>query len=143
MTIKRVVTTAAVFLAFVVTISANAGTAAAEPDLPACQTNPWRSEVVQQFDEGSWGYLYRIIWCVEGTQVRWAVPEVVPVLPDASECTWTGTKANSLAPLPNDDEWLGFNMGWFTCPDTGDDYPWGIVLVRPDGTSDILDQGTA
>jgi hypothetical protein len=52
MTIKRMVTTIAAFLAFVAMTSTNAGTAA-EPDLPLCQTNRWRSEVVQQFDEGS------------------------------------------------------------------------------------------
>jgi hypothetical protein len=53
MTIKRMVTTIAAFLAFIAMTSTNAGTAAAEPDLPLCQTNRWRSEVVQQFDEGS------------------------------------------------------------------------------------------
>jgi hypothetical protein len=102
--------------------------------------------VVHEFSEGSWGYLYRIIWCVEGTQVTWAVPDVVPVLPDDSDCTWVETKVESLAPVPGSDNWLGFNMGWFSCPDgdgTIDDYPWGIIHVHPDGTSDIQDQGTA
>jgi hypothetical protein len=146
MTIKRMVTMIGVFLTFIVMTSVNAGAAAAEPELPPCQTNPWRSAVVQEFSEDSWGYLYRVIWCVEGAQITWAVPEVVPILPDDSDCTWKGPLENSLGPASNSDNWLGFNMGWFSCP-AGDgmtnDYPWGIVHVRPDGTSDIQDQGTA
>lgn len=143
MTIRRMIMTVAVFLAF---IAAPSATTAAEPDLPACQTNPWRSVVVHEFTEGSWGYLYRVIWCVEGAQVRWAVADVVPVLPDDSDCTWMDSKVNSLKPMPNSASWLGFNMGWFSCPgDDGsvDDYPWGIIQVRPDGSSAIQDQGTA
>jgi hypothetical protein len=146
MTIKRMGITIAIFLAFIVVPSATAVTAAAEPDLPACQTNPWRSVVVHEFDEGSWGYLFRVIWCVEGTHVKWAVSDVVPVVPDDSDCTWVESKVNSLKPVPNSDNWLGFSMGWFSCPSPGgsvDDYPWGIIHVRPDGTSAIQDQGTA
>lgn len=146
MTIKRMVTTIGVFLTFIVMTSVHAGAAAAEPELPPCQTNPWRSAVVQEFEEGSWGYLYRVIWCVEGSQIRWAVPEVVPILPDDSDCTWKGPLENSLGPVSNSDNWLGFNMGWFSCPAGGgmtNDFPWGIVHVHPDGTSDIQDQGTA
>lgn len=146
MTIKRMVTTIGVFLAFIVVTSANAGTAAAEPELPPCQTNPWRSAVVQEYSEGSWGYLYRVIWCVEGNRITWAVPDVVPILPDDSDCTWKGPLENSLGPASNSDNWLGFNMGWFSCPTGGamnNDFPWGIIHVRPDGTSDIQDQGTA
>lgn len=144
MAINRTVTTIAIFFVFIVMALANARSASAEPDLPPCQTDPWRSEVVHEFREGSWGYLYRIIWCVEETQVKWAVSEVVQVLPDSSDCTWMGTKVDSLAPVPNSDNWLGITMGWFSCPNgdtTPDDYPWGIIHVRPDGTSDIQDQG--
>jgi hypothetical protein len=146
MTVKRIVTAIAVFLAFIAMTSANVGAAAAEPDLPPCQTNPWRSEVVQEFSEGSWGYLYRLIWCVEDTQITWVVADVVPVLPDDSDCTWNGPLENSLGPVPNSDNWLGFTMGWFSCPTadgTNNDFPWGIIHVRPDGTSDIQDQGTS
>lgn len=146
MTIKRMVTTIGVFLAFILVTSANAGAAAAEPELPSCQTIPWRSAVVQQFSEGSWGYLYRVIWCVEGTQITWAVPDVVPILPDDSDCTWKGPLANSLGPVAGSGNWLGFNMGWFSCSTadgTNNDFPWGIIHVRPDGTSDIQDQDTA
>jgi hypothetical protein len=145
MTIKRIVATIAVLLTFVAVTSASTG-AAAEPDLPDCQTNPWQSQVVHQWKTGSWGYLYRVIWCVEGARVKWAVPDVVPVLPDDSDCTWMESKVNSLKPEPNSDNWLGFTMGWFSCPSavgTVDDYPWGIIHVSPDGTSDIQDQGTA
>jgi hypothetical protein len=146
MTVRSTITAIGVFLAFVLATSANAGTAAAEPNLPPCQTNPWRSEVVHEFDEGSWAYLYRVIWCVEQNRVTWAVSDIVPVLPDDSDCTWMGTKAESLAPDQNSGDWLGFTMGWFSCPGNGgtvDDYPWGIIDVRPDGTSHIQDHGTA
>ena len=146
MTIKRIVTIIGAFLALIVTTSVNAGGAAAEPELPSCQTNPLRSAVVQQFSEGEWGYLYRVIWCVEGTQITWAVADVVPILPDDSDCSWKGPLDNSLAPMPDGDGWLGFNMGWFTCPTadgTTNDFPWGIIHVRPDGTSVIQDQDTA
>lgn len=143
MTVKRMAITIAVFLAFLTMTSANAGAAAAEPDLPPCQTNPWRSVVVHEFSAGSWGYLYRLIWCVENTQIKWVVPEVVPVLPDDSDCTWMGTKAESLKPVTNSDSWLGFNMGWFSCPGTPGDYPWGIIRVASNGTSVIQDQDTA
>lgn len=146
MTIKRMVTMIGVFLAVVVGASANAGTAAAEPELPVCQTDPWRSEVVHEFSDGEWGYLYRIIWCVEQTQVTWAVADVVPVVPDGSDCTWMNTKAESLEPLDGTGNWLGFHMGWFSCANndaTTDDYPWGIIHLRPDGTSVIQAQGTA
>jgi hypothetical protein len=146
MTIKRMVTTVAVFLAFVAMTSASAGTAAAEPDLPQCQTNPWRSEVAHEFREGSWGYFYQLTWCVEDARITWVVPEVVPVLPDNSDCTWMETKAESLKPVPNSDSWLGFNMGWFSCPSgdgTVEDYPWAMILVAPDGASYIHAQGTA
>jgi len=144
MTVKRIAV--AVFLTLVTMASANAGTAAAEPDLPACQTEPWRSVVVHEFSAGEWGYLYRLIWCVENRQIKWVVSDVVPVLPDASDCTWMGTKAESLRPVTNSDTWLGFNMGWFSCPGGGgttDDYPWGIIHVASDGTSGIQDQDTA
>lgn len=143
MTVKRMAIIITVFLAFSTMISTSAGTAAAEPDLPPCQTEPARSVVVHEFSEGSWGYLYRLIWCVENTQIKWVVPEVVPVLPDSSDCTWMGTKAESLKPVTNSDSWLGFNMGWFFCPRTPDDYPWGIIHISPDGTSFIQDQDTA
>ena len=143
---KRTATTIAVLLAAVAATAVNTGTATAEPDLPACQTVPWRSEVAQQFSAGRWGYLYRLIWCVEQGKITWAVPEVVPVLPDASDCTWQGPLEDSLKQEPNSDNWLGFDMGLFVCPaggGTDGDYPWGIIHIRPDGTSSIQDQGTA
>jgi hypothetical protein len=143
MTIKRLVTTITALLAFIVVTSANAGTAAAEPELPPCQTTPWQSDVAHEFSTGSWGYLYRVIWCVEETQTIWAVSDVVPVLPDDSDCTWMETKAESLKPMANSDTWMGFHMGWFSCPDGTDEYPWAIITVSPDGTSTIQDQGTA
>jgi hypothetical protein len=146
MTRNRITTTIGVFLAFVAVSLTNAGTSAAQPTLPSCQTDPLRSDVVQEFKEGSWGYLYRVIWCVQGTQITWAVPEVIPILPDDSDCTWKGPLANSLGPVPNSGNWLGYNMGWFACPAAGGtdfDFPWGIIHVRPDGTSDIQAQGTA
>jgi hypothetical protein len=83
---------------------------------------------------------------VENTHITWVVPEVVPVLPYHSDCTWMKTEAESLKPVANSDNWLGFNMGWVSCPSgdrTADDYPWGIILVAPDGTSYIHAQGTA
>lgn len=146
MNIKRIATTAVVFLACVVVSSTTAGGAAAEPELPPCQSNPFRSEVVHEYKDGSWGYLYRLIWCVEGAQITWAVADVVPVLPDTSNCTWQGPLEDSLRPAPNGDDWIGFNMGSFTCPTSGGmdaDFPWGILHIRPDGTSAIQDQDTA
>lgn len=146
MTTRRVVTSVVVFLAFFAMSSAYAGTAAAEPELPPCQTSPSRSEVVHEYEEGSWGYLYRLIWCVEGARITWAVADVVPVLPDSSECTWNGPLENSLRPAPNGDDWIGFNMGSFSCPAPGGmdaDFPWGILHIRPDGTSAVQDQDTA
>jgi hypothetical protein len=144
MIIKRIVMTISVFLTFLAVISTGAGTAAAEPDLPACQTTPWRSEVVQQWETGSWGYLYRVIWCVEDATIKWAVSDIVPVLPDDSNCTWGGMSKQDLGPVGGSDSWTGFSMGWFSCPDpTDNDYPWGIVMIHPDGTSEIPGQGTA
>jgi hypothetical protein len=143
---RRIVATIAVFLSFVVVTSVNAVPAGAEPELPPCQTTPWSSEVVHEFSAGEWGYLYRLIWCVEGAKIKWAVPDVVPVLPDASDCTWKGPLENSLKPVPNSENWLGFAMGWFSCPPAGGtegDYPWGIIHIRPDGTSSVQDHGTA
>ena len=145
MNIKRIVTTIFV-LALIVGMAITPGTAAAEPELPQCQTNPLRSAVVQESSEGSWGYLYRVIWCVENARITWAVPDVVPILPDDSDCVWKGQVDNSLEPMPNSTGWLGFNMGWFSCPAAGgmtNDFPWGIIHVRPDGTSAIQDQDTA
>jgi hypothetical protein len=144
--IKRIFTVIATFVTFMTAITAGAGTAAAEADLPECQTVPWRSQVVQQWNTGSWGYLYRIVWCVERSTITWAVPEIVPVVPDDSECTWEGTSEQDLGPVGNSNSWAGFSMGLFSCPD-GDqsvaDYPWGIILIHPDGTSEISGQGTA
>jgi hypothetical protein len=145
MNMRRIATILAGFLSFVAVTSETTGTASAEPDLPPCQTTPWRSEVVHQFSTGKWGYLYRLVWCVEQTKIKWAVPDVVPVLPDASDCTWKSPLANSLERVPDSDNWLGFNMGWFSCPvdgGTDGDYPWGIIIIRPDGTSAIQDQRT-
>lgn len=139
MLIKRIVMTIAVFVAVV---SANAGTATAEPELPACQTTPYRSEVVHQWRTGSWGYLYRVIWCVENANITWAVQDVVPVLPDDSGCTWEGMAGDDMDPVGNSESWTGFTMGWFSCPDDPTDYPWGVILVHPDGTSEIAGQGT-
>lgn len=142
MLIKRIVMTIAVLLTFLAVIPA--GPAAAEPDLPACQTTPWRSEVVQQWETGSWGYLYRVIWCVEDATIKWAVSDIVPVLPDDSSCTWGGMSKQDLGPVGDSDSWTGFSMGWFLCPNpTDNDYPWGIVMIHPDGTSEIPGQGTA
>jgi hypothetical protein len=140
----RVVTIIAVLLTFLAIISTGAGTAAAEPDLGPCKTTPLRSKVVHQWETGSWGYLYRLIWCVEETEITWVVPEIVPILPDDSDCTWQGMEEESLEQV--DDNWSGFAMGWFSCPNAPDraaaDYPWGRITVRPDGTSDIAEEGT-
>ena len=144
MIIKRIVTIIAVLLAVVT--SATVGTAAAEPELPPCQANPQRSDVVLEFSEGEWAYLYRLIWCVEENRITWAVPDVVPVLPDSSDCSWMGMFEESLEPTPGGESWLGFAMGRFSCPngaEAPDDYPWGIIHVRPAGTSAIQAQGTA
>lgn len=142
MRVNSVVATIVVFLAM---ISAGAGTAAAEPELGPCQTAPWRSKVVHQWETGSWGYLYRLIWCVEETEITWVVPEVVPILPDDSDCVWVGTARNSLEQVPNSDDWSGLVMGWFSCPtvpdDTADDYPWGRIIIRTDGSSEIVAEG--
>jgi hypothetical protein len=143
MTAKRIGATITIFLTFLAVISANAGTAAAEPDLPACRTTPSRSQVVHQFKTGSWGYLYRVIWCVEESRVTWAVPDIVPVLPDDSPCTWQGMSDLDLGPVGNGESWTGFSMGMFSCPGGENDYPWGIVMVHADGTSEIPGQGTA
>jgi hypothetical protein len=146
MSTKRIMTTIAAFLLFLGAISAGAGAAVAEPDLPECQTTPWRSEVVHQWKTGSWGYLYRVVWCVEETAITWAVSEIVPVLPDDSDCTWGGTTQDNLGPVGDSESWTGFSMGKFSCPNGGQgqlDYPWGIVLLHPDGTSEIPGQGTS
>ena len=107
MNLKRIAATIVVFLAVVVAISANSAVATADTDLPSCQTTPWRSDVVHEFREGKWGYLYRVIWCVEQAKIKWAVQDVVTVVPDASDCTWRGFMANSLNQEPNSDNWLG------------------------------------
>lgn len=124
-------------------ISLTAGTANAEEI--KCSTPVLTSVPVQLADPGRWSYAYQVSWCVQDGQITEIVPHVTHA-DDGSKCAWVASMEESELPAEDGSgAWNAFNMGEFSCADGGGKpgtvNPWGIITVRPDGTSSVLRKG--
>jgi hypothetical protein len=124
-------------------ISLATGTAADAEEL-GC-SSPSTSVQVYLEDPGRWSYTYQVSWCVAEGRIVEIKPSVVPRV-FGSTCTWAGQANGSETPSPgNSGAWEVFDEGKFSCETatggTQSFNPWGIIVIRPDGTSDVVRKG--
>jgi hypothetical protein len=138
---RRMVAVFAACAAFLGAVSATPAAAAA--DLPACAATPELSTVVQHERPGRWLYTFQVAWCVENGAIRWIEPVLGYQVLDA-DCAFVGNMEESET-RKGDDLWHVFNMSAFWCvdPDGSEttDYPWAVIGIRLDGSSDVVGKG--
>jgi hypothetical protein len=140
MTIRRTVTAlvgCAVVLFGGISLAGTAANAAEQ----TCST----SVPVHLEAPGLWSYTFQVSWCVKDGSIVRIVP-IVSHQEDRSRCTWVGQTDDSETPEEGDSgAWEVFDMSKFLCKTAeGGTYsvtPWGIITIRPDGTSTVVRKG--
>lgn len=136
---------AAVGLATVVAgISLTTGTATGATET-TCSTPVLTSAPVRLTDPGRWSYTYHVSWCVEGGRIT-DITQHIAHEEDGSTCVWVANQEESKTPVADGSgAWDAFNMVELSCEDAtgkpGSVNPWGVITVRPDGTSTVLRKG--
>jgi hypothetical protein len=143
MRINGVMVTGAV-VAFVAGMSLTTGTAAGAEE-KKCSTPVLTSVPVHLTDPGLWSYTYRVTWCVEEGTIT-DITHVVTHEEYSSTCVWVANMEESDKDVPDGNGAReAFNMAELSCKNAagtqGSVNPWGAILVRPDGTSDVLRKG--
>jgi hypothetical protein len=141
MRIKLAAVTAVTFLAG---ISLTTGTATAATETK-CSAPVFTSAPVHLSDPGRWSYTYQVTWCVEGGRITGITPHVTHEV-DGRTCAWVANVEEYERPVPDGSgAWDTFNMAELSCEDGGGTpgsvNPWGVITVRPDGTSTVLRKG--
>jgi hypothetical protein len=127
-------------------ISLATGTAATAGQLE-CSSPPMSTSVQVHLEEpGLWSYTYQVFWCVDEGEVVRIVPDVAHKEEDGSKCTWAGQVNWSETPSPSKSgAWEVLDESKFSCETatggTQSFNPWGIIVIRPDGTSDVVSKG--
>jgi hypothetical protein len=145
MTIRRTVTalaSSAVVLFAGISLATGAAANAVELE---CSSPPFTSVQVHLEEPGLWSYTYHVSWCVKEGKIVRIVPTVAHK-EDGSRCTWVGRAGESEAPTPDDNgAWDVLDMSKFSCKSAEGEAqsvtPWGIITVRPDGTSTVVRKG--
>lgn len=110
-----------------------------------CPTPEHTSQVLRLGEPGRWGYTYQISWCVQGGKITGITPHMTHE-EDGVTCVWVMNAEEYRRPVPDGSgAWENFNMVEFSCKDAVGKFasvnPWGVITVRPDGTSSIDAKG--
>lgn len=123
-----------------------AGMSAATADAAEvkCAT-PMTSTPVRLANPGSWSYTYQVSWCVQEGRITDITPHVTHE-ENSEKCVWVGSAEESQTPAQDGSgAWNTFNMAEFSCKDAGGKpgsvNPWGVITIRPDGTSSVVRKG--
>lgn len=110
-----------------------------------CETPLHNSKTVRLADAGRWSYTYQVSWCVKDGEIIDITPHVTHEA-DGTTCVWVTNAEEYEKPVPSGNgAWETYNMTEFSCKDAvgtqSSVTPWGIITIRPDGSSSIQRKG--